>query len=134
MTFIGGTPPPIGFIQQQERPGRIEYLYLTREQQAEVDEMNRQIDRLEGERLRCQIPQTRVRGNKTELFFQHQDYDERTPPTESEADLMCKTRGVMCPVAAQCKRLGQAVGDHGVWGGRVFVDGKDYYKKEEEHG
>ena len=121
-------------MQPQERPGRIEYLYLTEEQKREVDEMNRQIDELEGERLRCQAPQVRQGKDRTLVYFPHTDYDERTPPTEAEADLMCKTRGVKCPLAAQCLRLGQAVGDHGVWGGRVLVDGTDYYKKEETHG
>lgn len=60
------------------------------------------------------------------------DYDERIPPTEEEADLLCRTRGVMCPLAEQCNALGRALNAPvGVWGGRVLIDGEDYYEKKE---
>jgi hypothetical protein len=98
--------------------------------------MNESIDNLPPfVRLRCQNPQIiRVRGKQV-AYFQHMDYDERTPPTENEADLMCRTKGVMCPLAEQCLKLGLTLdAQTGVWGGRVLVDGKDYYKKEETHG
>lgn len=66
-------------------------------------------------------------------YYEHIDYDERTPPTEKEADLMCRTAGVMCPLAAYCLKLGLALeADQGVWGGRVLVDGKDYYARQTE--
>lgn len=46
---------------------------------------------------------------------------------------MCRTSGVMCPVAAQCLALGLALeAPGGVWGGRVFVDGEDYYQHNEK--
>jgi len=46
---------------------------------------------------------------------------------------MCRTSGQMCPIAAQCLKLGLAIeAPQGVWGGRVLVDGKDYYKNKEE--
>lgn len=61
------------------------------------------------------------------------DYDERVPPTEQEADLMCRTKGVMCPVAKYCNALGLALAaPTGVWGGRVLVDGQDYYERNED--
>ena len=69
------------------------------------------------------------------MHYAHMDYDERTPPTEAQAKLMCKTSGRMCPVAAQCLKLGLAIeASQGVWGGRVLVDGEDYYNKEEMNG
>lgn len=84
-------------------------------------------------RLRCQNPTVRKTGGKEVAYFEHMDYDERTPPTEREANLMCKTSGRMCPLAAQCLRLGLALeADHGVWGGRTLVDGRDYYKQNKE--
>lgn len=91
--------------------------------------MNDAIDNLPAmTRLRCQTPQEKTVGEKEVAFFQHLDYDERTPPTEREADLMCRTTGVMCPVAATCLKLGKALSaDHGVWGGRVFVDGEELH-------
>lgn len=88
-------------------------------------------------RVRCQIPELREKNGKKVAYFPHMDYDERTPPTEREADLMCRTKGVMCPLAELCLRLGTSFDDsHGVWGGRTIVDGKDYYarNKEESHG
>lgn len=61
------------------------------------------------------------------------DYDERTPPTEEEADLLCKTSGEPCPLAAYCLQLGLALeAPVGVWGGRVLVDGKEYHSNKEE--
>lgn len=84
-------------------------------------------------RLRCQNPEIRKTGGKEVAYFPHMDYDERTPPTEKEADLMCRTSGRKCPVAAQCLALGLAIAaPQGVWGGRVLVDGKDYYKHNKE--
>lgn len=84
-------------------------------------------------RLRCQTPQIRDENGKAVAYFQHMDYDERTPPTEAEASLMCKTSGRMCPLAAQCLKLGLALeADLGVWGGRTLVDGEDYYQIKEE--
>lgn len=95
--------------------------------------MNSAIDKLPPfERLRCQNPQVRTVGEKNVAYFQHMDYDERTPPTEGEADLMCKTSGRPCPVAKECLQLGLALeAVSGVWGGRVLVDGKDYYQHEQ---
>jgi Transcription factor WhiB. len=84
-------------------------------------------------RLRCQNPQIREIRGKEVAYFEHADYDERTPPTEREADLMCRTAGVMCPLAAHCLKLGLTLGaDQGVWGGRVLVDGVDYYARQSE--
>ena len=84
-------------------------------------------------RLRCQNPQIREIRGKEVAYFEHADYDERTPPTEREADLMCRTAGVMCPLAKYCLKLGLALeADQGVWGGRVLVDGKDYYARQME--
>lgn len=63
------------------------------------------------------------------MYFAHTDYDERIPPSEEEADAMCRTSGEMCPVARECLALGLALGaPGGVWGGRVLVDGEDYYQ------
>ena len=134
VTFIEGDPPPIGSTQQQERPGRIEYLYLTEEQKIATDKMNDAIDELPPfTRLRCQNAQTREKDGKTFAYYEHMDYDERTPPTEKEADLMCRTAGVMCPLAEYCLNLGLALGaSQGVFGGRVLVDGKDYYARNKE--
>ena len=134
VTFINGDPPPIGYVQQQERPGRIEYLYLTEEQKAAVDEMNDAIDDLPPfTRIRCMNPQIKKSGEKEIAYYEHIDYDERTPPSEKEADLMCRTAGVMCPLAEHCLKLGLALGaEQGVWGGRVLVDGKDYHVRNKE--
>lgn len=134
VTFISGTPPPVGFVQQQERPGRIEYLYLTEPQKIAVEKMNNEIDDLPPlVRLRCQSPQLRTVRGKNVAIFPHMDYDERTPPTEEEAALLCTTSGRMCPLAATCLSMGLALGsDHGVWGGRTLVDGRDYYEHKEE--
>jgi len=87
-------------------------------------------------RLRCRSPQLRVVAGKEVAYLPHMDYDERTPPSKQEADLMCRTTGRMCPVAEQCLKLGLSIeADHGVWGGKVLVDGKQYYEHEEEtHG
>lgn len=117
----------------QERPGRIEYLYLTEDQRVEVDAMNEAIDSLPPlVRLRCQVPDLRVKDGRQIAYYQHTDYDERTPPTERQADLMCRSSGKMCPLAEQCLKLGLSLeASGGVWGGRTLVDGKDYYNKEE---
>lgn len=120
----------------QERPGRIEYLYLTEDQKRASDAMDNAIDNLPPfETLRCQSPQVKtVRGRKI-AYYQHIDYDERTPPTEREADLMCKTAGKPCPVADLCLQLGTALhADTGVWGGRVLVDGEQYHTKKKAGG
>lgn len=88
-------------------------------------------------RLRCQNPQIKKTKSRNVAYYQHVDYDERTPPTEKEADLMCRTAGRKCPLVEQCLKLGLALeADQGVWGGRVLVDGKDYYlpTKEETNG
>lgn len=125
-------------MTQQERPGRIEYLYLTEGQKVAVEQMNDAVDDLPPlTRLRCQNPELRTVRGKEVAYFQHMDYDERTPPAEQEADLMCRTSGRKCPVAEQCLNMALALeADHGVWGGRVLVDGEDYYKptKEETNG
>lgn len=137
--FIDGAPP--GLPAPQERPGRIEYLYLTEDEKPVVDALDRAIDNLPPlTRLRCRNPQTKEVAGKTRIHYPHVDYDERTPPTEREAWLMCQTKGVRCPVAAQCLAAGLAIkAPGGVWGGRVLVDGQDYYgsktrKKEEKLG
>lgn len=115
----------------QERPGRIEYLYLTSEQLEAVEDMNDGIDNLPPlTRLRCQIPMTKTVGGKTVVHYPHTDYDERTPPQQNTADLMCKTSGRMCPLAEQCLKLGKVLeAPVGVWGGRVLVDGKEVHNK-----
>lgn len=94
--------------------------------------MNRDIDELPSlTRLRCQNPQIKKTKTKRIAYYQHVDYDERTPPTEDEAALMCKTTGRSCPLLEQCLKLGLALeADQGVWGGRVLVDGRDYYLNE----
>lgn len=125
-------PPP------GERPGRIEYLYLTPEEKVVVDAMNEAIDELPAQvRARCMTPEIKETDSGPVEYFQHMDYDERTPPDQEEADLMCRTAGIMCPLAEQCLKLGLGIkADHGVWGGRTLVDGKDYYmhNKEEKNG
>lgn len=115
----------------QERPGRIEYLYLTPKQLVAVEAMNDGIDELPPmTRLRCQIPVIKTVNGKEIVYFPHADYDERTPPSEAEADLMCRTTGQMCPLAAECLRLGKDLeAPVGVWGGRVLVDGKEQHTK-----
>jgi len=73
-------------------------------------------------------------AGKEVAFFPHMDYDERTPPTAAQADLMCRTAGKMCPVAEQCLKRGLASPDgNGVWGGKTLLDGKIYNQKEEAH-
>jgi hypothetical protein len=96
--------------------------------------MNNAIDNLPPlTRLRCQNPQIKEVRGKDVAYFQHIDYDERTPPTEKEADLMCRTTGQMCPLVAECLKLGLALqADQGVWGSRVLVDGRDYYEHKEK--
>lgn len=100
--------------------------------------MNRAIDALPPmTRLRCQNPTLALIHGKYATIFPHMDYDERTPPSERTAHKMCLTAGQMCPVTEECYDLGLAIGaDHGIWGGRVLVDGKDYYamNKEETNG
>lgn len=125
-------PPRVYSSPTQERPGRIEYLYLTEEEAVVSDELNAEIDDLPGlTRLRCQIPQVRQKNGKTVAYFPHMDFDERTPPTAEQADLMCRTSGEMCPVAEMCLKQGLTIGaGSGVWGGKVLVDGEVYYKEE----
>lgn len=99
--------------------------------------MNEAIDNLPSHmRLRCQNPEVRQANGQEFLYFPHTDYDERTPPTEAEADLMCRTTGQMCPLAEYCLKLGLVLeAPVGVWGGRVLVDGEEYHtRKEEENG
>ena len=89
--------------------------------------MNEAIDDLPvSERLRCQTPIVKQREDgRKYLYFPHMDYDERTPPTPAEAELMCTTAGVPCPVAEQCLALALAQKSAvGVWGGKTFVDGE----------
>lgn len=114
----------------QERPGRIEYLYLTPEQSELSGKIDETIDRLPANtRLRCWAPEVKTRNDKEVAFYPHVDYDERTPPTKEEADLMCRTSGVLCPIASLCFEYGVALqAPVGVWGGQVLVDGKPYYK------
>lgn len=90
--------------------------------------LNRAIDNLPAyERLRCRNPQLKNTHGRPTLYFPHMDYDERIPPTEEDADRMCRTAGVMCPIAQQCLALGLALrAPSGVWGGRVLVDGEIY--------
>lgn len=96
--------------------------------------MNEAIDNLPSHsRLRCQNPEVHTKAGKEVIYFPHTDYDERTPPTEAEADLMCRTSGVMCPLAAHCLALGLSLNaPTGVWGGRVLVDGEEYNTHKEE--
>ena len=119
-------------MHASDRPGRIEYLYLTPEQGEATAEMDEAIDSLPPQtRLRCRTPEIRTVAGKQVAYYPHMDYDERTPPSEETADLMCRTNGIMCPVAATCFANGLVLSpDHGVWGGRTIVDGKDYHKKE----
>lgn len=115
------TPAP------QERPGRIEYLYLTPVQKAAKRQLDEAIDDLPANsRLRCRTPvvQTNREGKKF-LGYPHMDYDERTPPDPLTALQMCSTAGRLCPVAEECRLYGEALGDvSGVWGGVTFVDGQ----------
>lgn len=94
--------------------------------------MNEAIDNLPSMvRLRCQNPEVKKTQSRPLLHFAHIDYDERTPPSEEQADLMCRSSGVMCPLAEMCLSLGlELEAPVGVWGGRVLVDGKEYHKKE----
>lgn len=91
--------------------------------------MNEAIDNLPPlVRLRCQNPEVRTKNGHEALHFAHTDYDERTPPSKVEADLMCRTSGQMCPLAEMCLRLGlELEAPVGVWGGKTLVDGVDYY-------
>ena len=133
MQFVGNLPPPGNAAP--ERPGRIEYLYLTPKQARLAAELDDAIDDLPpAVRLRCLTPDVVERNGKTILLFPHMDYDERTPPSREEARLMCTTSGVICPVAEQCLALGLAqAAPVGVWGGHVLVDGQLQYK-EDTHG
>lgn len=127
---VEGPPAP------QERGGRIEYLYLSDEQRTAVQDLDAAIDEVpETNRVRCRTPEVRTQGGATLLHYPHTDYDERTPPTQEEARLMCSTSGQICPVADKCYKLGIALeAPVGVWGGEVLVDGKNYYKKESKNG
>lgn len=128
-----GLPHP-GQSSFGERPGRIEYLYLTEPQRLRVKVLNNAIDELPPlTKLRCQIPQSRISNGREIEYYPHIDYDERIPPTEEEADLLCKTNGVMCPVAQYCNALGVALNaPTGVWGGRVLSDGEELYQHRNE--
>lgn len=85
-------------------------------------------------RIRCTSPEVVTRGDKKVLFHPHTDYDERIPPSQEEARLMCMTAGQPCPIMAQCLALGLALqAPSGVWGGKVLLDGALYYK-EDTHG
>lgn len=130
MKFVPGVPEP-GQTVYGERPGRIEYLYLTARQKNAVRLLNDAIDELPPlTRLRCQVPVIKEQHGKTIEYYAHTDYDERTPPTERQAELMCKTNGIVCPVAELCNALGNAIeAPVGIWGGRVLVDGEDYYER-----
>lgn len=99
-----------------------------------AEETNTAIDNLPPlTRLRCQVPRVEKFNGKNIMYYPHMDYDERTPPTRAEAELMCRTSGRKCPLAAQCLKLGLALeADHGVWGGKTLVDGKVYNTKTEE--
>lgn len=132
VAFLDGDPPVVNFNPGiRERPGRIEYLYLTVKQREAIGAMDAAVDKLPSMvRLRCQTPQVREEDGVDKAYFQHVDYDERTPPSPGEANLMCKTAGKMCPLAAQCLALGLALeADGGVWGGNTLVDGKIYTPK-----
>lgn len=110
----------------QERPGRIEYLYLTRVQQAAKRQLDEAIDELPvNTRLRCRTPELRVNSRgKAYAAYPHTDYDERTPPDPLTALRMCSTAGRLCPVAEECRIYADALGAAaGVWGGLTYVDG-----------
>ena len=112
--------------QSQERPGRIEYLYLTEPQLQAMNELDRAIDALPGtERLRCRNAEVRTKRDGTEFsYYPHADYDERTPPGPLVARLMCRTAGKPCPVQEQCLALALTLNPSvGVWGGVTFIDG-----------
>lgn len=132
MKFLPGEPPKPKPAAPQERPGRIDYLYVTAEQSVAVQAMNDAIDELPPlVRLRCQTPEVKTTGGKETIHYPHVDYDERTPPTPDEADLMCRTSGEMCPLAKHCLTLGKTLqAPVGVWGGRVLVDGNELRTKK----
>lgn len=110
----------------QERPGRIEYLYLTPAQQEAKATLDDAVDELDlFERLRCRTPELREKNGALIEYYPHADYDERMPPDPITAAQMCATRGVMCPVARECYDYALALeAPVGVWGGRTFVDGQ----------
>jgi Transcription factor WhiB len=104
-----------------ERPGRIEYLFLTPVQRDAKERLDTAIDNLpENVRLRCRNPE--VRDGR--LYFPHMDYDERTPPDAFTAQMMCWTSGKPCPVTEECLAYALLTEPTvGVWGGTVFIDG-----------
>ncbi len=117
---------PVNKNPAQERPGRIEYLFLTPEQSALEHVLNKAVEELPpGTRLRCKNPEVRTKEDGREyLYFPHMDYDERTPPGVVAADLMCRTAGQMCPVQEQCLVYALSLAPLvGVWGGKTFIDG-----------
>lgn len=107
--------------------GKIDYLYLTPEQQAVSDLLNHAIDRVERETglvggLKCQRPETRYDKERGKFYdyYPHTDYDERTPPTRSQAQRMCSG----CPVFAECKLWAEVTHPPiGVYAGVVYIDG-----------
>lgn len=124
----------LGIIPVNERPGRIEYLFLTSDQREKQQAFDHAVDSLPVHTtLRCRVPEIRMDkdGTSTE-YYEHVDYDERLPPTEVEAFLMCSTRGVICPVAEQCRAYAHSLKPEiGVWGGEVWDGGKVMKEREE---
>lgn len=119
-TFTGlrATPAPEAPV---ERPGRIEYLFHTPEQQAAKEALDSAIDNLpENTRIRCPNPELR----EGKVYFPHMDYDERTPPDPVTAQMMCWTAGAPCGVQDECLAYALLLEPRvGVWGGKVFIDG-----------
>lgn len=110
----------------QERPGRIQYLYLTPIQAVAKRTLDDAADELPARiRLRCRNPELIVKNGKEILYYPHMDYDERTPPDPITALRMCTTKGRLCPVAEECFNYASLLeASTGVWGGHAFIDGK----------
>ena len=110
----------------QERPGRIEYLFLTPIQAVAKRTLDEAIDDLPPlVRLRCRNPELVEKNGKEVAHYPHIDYDERMPPDPLTAVSMCTTKGKLCPVAEECFNYASLLEvSTGVWGGRTFIDGK----------
>ena len=104
--------------------GKIEYLYLTPEQQDASDTLTEAV-RKSGKAgtLLCQKTTTvfdKTRDRFVDVY-PHTDYDERTPPTAVAAARMCAG----CPVIQECLDYAKAIRPAGgVFGGTTFIDGE----------
>ena len=104
--------------------GKIDYLFLTPEQQEASDTLRLAIREAGKEgKLACQTPEVVYDPLRDRFIdhFPHADYDERTPPTVIQAARLCAG----CPVIRECFAYALTITPAGgVFGGVSFVDGK----------